>query len=40
MKETLFYLALSGRTQGRSEKEVANILLVNDKTQGKIRVFQ
>lgn len=39
MKETLFFLALSGRTQGRSEKEVANILLVNDKTQGKIKIF-
>ena len=39
MEESLFYLALSGRTQGRSEKEVVNTFLVNDKTQGKIRVF-
>ena len=38
MEESLFYLALSGRTQGRSEKEIANVFLVNDKTQGKIKV--
>lgn len=40
MDSFMAYLALSGETQSKRNKQVSNVFLINDKSTGKIRLFK